>query len=154
MDTQDQPQRLKDVISSYAGKEGALVPVLQEAQRIYGYLPAEAERLISDGLGIPLARVIGVRSFYAYFYSTKVGKYVIRVCKSSSCHVNRSAATLKAFEEALDIKPGETTADGKFYLETCGCLGICDLAPALIVNDQIFGPVNPIDVASILSRFA
>jgi len=153
MEALDRTQRLRDVIDSYTGNEGALLPVLQEAQSIFGYLPRDAEALIADGLGIPLAHVIGVRSFYAFFYGEQVGRYVVRVCKSSSCHVSRSASILRAFEEALGVKAGETTPDGKFSLETCGCLGVCDLSPAVMINDRIFGPVYPEDIKKVLAQF-
>lgn len=153
MEVLDRMQKLKDVITSYTGSEGALLPVLQEAQKIYGYLPREAETLIADGLGVPLVKVISVRSFYAYFYGEKVGRYIIRVCKSSSCHINQSAATLQAFENSLNIKSGDTTSDGKFSLETCGCLGVCEMSPAVMINDQIFGPVYAENVESLLAQF-
>ena len=153
MKTFDQTEKLKEVIAAYSDVEGALVQVLQKAQEIYGFLPSEAERLIADGLGISLARVVGVRSFYAYFYNGAAGKNIIRLCKSSPCHVNNSSATLSAFENALGIKAGETTADNKFHLETCGCLGICDKSPAVTINGNVFGPIYPEDVASVLEQY-
>lgn len=148
--TLEQEDKLKDEINKYKEIPGGLIPLLQKVQDIYGYLPLEVQKKIAEGLKIPLARVSGVQSFYAFFTEQKCGKYVIRCCTSAPCHLNNANKTLQAFEETLGITVGETTLDGRYTLETIGCLGICDRAPAVMINDNIFGPVYPEDIETVL----
>ena len=149
----EQETKLREIIAGHKGKPGALLPVLQKAQKLYGYLPVEVQTIVAADLNLPLAEVAGVVSFYAFFTDEKCGRYIIRMCKSAPCHVKSAAATLKAFKDTLGIEVGETTPDGKFTLVTCECLGICDRAPAAIVNDAVFGPILPEDAAKFLAQF-
>jgi NADP-reducing hydrogenase subunit HndA len=144
--------KLREIIGSYKGTQGALMPVLQKAQELYGYLPIQVQKIIAEGLNLPLAQVAGTLSFYSFFTSEKCGNYIIRVCKSAPCHINGATSTLRAFEDALGIKPGETTPDGKFTLLTSECLGICDRAPAIMVNNEVFGPILTGDAANFLAQ--
>lgn len=144
---------LREAISSFSHRRDCLIQILEKAQQIYQYLPLEAEKMIAEELGIPLAYVVSVSSFYSFFHSDSASLYVIRVCTSTPCYVNKANKTLEAVEEALQIRAGETTADGRFRLETCGCLGACDKAPAIMVNEQLFGPVIPEDVKQMLACF-
>ena len=151
--TAQQETKLREFIAEYKDVPGALLPVLEKAQEACGYLPMEALEIIADGLDIPLSKVAGTAGFYSFLSSEKCGRYVIRMCKSAPCQVNGTAATLKALEDALGIKAGETTPDGKFTLQTYDCLGLCDRAPAVMVNDEVFGPVFSEDVPEFLARF-
>ena len=143
--------RLSEVLNAYRNHPGSLLPVLQQAQKIYGYITIEAQRSISSGLGIPLAEVAGTLSFYRYFAQKKQGGYVIRVCRSAPCHVNAAGATLRAFEDALGICAGETTTCGRFMLEVCECLGMCERSPAVMVNGEVHGPVRAEDAAALVA---
>lgn len=151
--TAQQETKLREIMAEYKDVRGALLPMLEKAQVTCGYLPIEALEIIADGLGIPLSKVAGTAGFYSFLSSEKCGRYVIRMCKSAPCHVNGAAATLKALEDALGIKVGETTPDGKFTLQTDDCLGICDRAPAVMVNDEVFGPVFLEAVPKFLAGF-
>jgi NADP-reducing hydrogenase subunit HndA len=151
--TPEQEAKLQETIASYKDVKGALLPVLRKAQDLYGYVPVEVQKIVAEGLGLPPAQVAGTLSFYSFFTSEKCGRYIIRMCKSAPCHLREAALTLQAFENALGIKAGGTTPDGKFTLVTCECLGICDRAPAVMVNDEVFGPVLSGDVAEFLAQF-
>lgn len=149
----EQDAALAAVIEEHKTKEGTLIAVLQEAQRIYGWLPLEVQKTIADGLGLPLSQVTGVESFYTFFNNEPYGRHIIRMCKSAPCHVNGAQETLKALEDALGIKVGGTTEDGKFSLLLCDCLGVCDKSPAVLIDDEVFGPVTPENVPNLLKRF-
>jgi NADH:ubiquinone oxidoreductase subunit E len=151
--TPEQEAKLREIIAEHKDMQGGLMPLLQKAQELYGYLPIEVQKSVAEGLNLPLAEVAGVVSFYAFFTDEQYGRYIIRMCKSAPCHVKTAAATLRAFKSALGIKAGETTPDGKFTLVTCECLGLCDRAPAVMVNKEVFGPILPEDAAKFLAQF-
>jgi NADH:ubiquinone oxidoreductase subunit E len=144
---------LRDVIQAHADQPGALMPVLQAAQELYGYLPVDVQKTIAEGLGLPLSQVTGVVGFHDFLKADKGARYTIRACRNLPCHVRAAKETLEAFEKILGIMAGETTADGKFELVACDCLGVCDKSPAVMVNGTVFGPIRPSEVASFLSRF-
>jgi len=146
-------ERIKEIIAENRRIAGALLPVLQRIQEIYGWLPPAALEAVAEGLDIPPAEVVGTVSFYSFLNTEKPGTYIIRVCKSAPCHIQGTAATIEALEKCLGIKVGDTTSDGKFTLRACECLGICDRAPAVMVNEEVFGPVRAGDVADLLSKF-
>jgi len=131
----------------------ALIPVLQEAQAHYGYLPELVLEEIARRLGLPLSTVYGVVTFYAQFHLTPRGRHTVRSCQGTACHVKGGRAILAAAERALGVKPGETTHDMRFTLETVACLGTCFLAPAIMVDDQYFGNLTARDVESVLEQF-
>jgi NADP-reducing hydrogenase subunit HndA len=151
--TPQQETKLREIITEYKDVPGALLPVLEKAQEARGYLPMEALEIIANGLELPLSKVAGTAGFYSFLSSEKCGRYVIRMCKSAPCHVNGAAATLKALEDTLGIKVGETAPDGRFTLQTVDCLGLCDKAPSVMVNDEAFGPVFSEDVPEFLAGF-
>ena len=130
-----------------------LIGVLQEVQGRFGYLPPAALEEISQRARLPLARIYGVVSFYAQFYTEPRGRHTIRCCRGTACHVKGSGPVLSAVQRALGIKEGETTPDLKFYLETVACLGTCFLAPAMMIDNQYFGRLTPQRVASILRSY-
>ena len=151
--TPEQEAALTAVIEKYKPIPGTLITVLQEAQRIYGWLPLEVMGKIAEGLDLPLSQVAGVESFYTFFNNEPYGEHIIRMCKSAPCHVNGAAETLEALKNALGIDVGGTTADGKFSRLLCDCLGVCDKSPAVLIGDEVFGPVHPEDVPALLAKF-
>lgn len=145
--------RLDSVFEKHRGEEGALIPVLQEAQGIYGYLSKELLATIAKRLNIPLSRVFGVVTFYAQFYTTPRGRYTVRVCRGTACHVRGGKSVLKAVQQALGIGEGETTPDFKFTFETVACLGACALSPVLLVNKNYYGKLTPAKVQKVLKQY-
>ena len=144
---------LDKVLAKYAGKKGALIPVLQAAQDIYGYLPAEVLKEISAQLKIPLSKIYGVVTFYAQFHLNPRGRNIIRVCLGTACHVRGGAKISEAVTKAVGIKDGETTEDLRFTFESVACLGACGLAPVMMVNDDTHGRLTPDIVADLLERY-
>jgi NADH-quinone oxidoreductase subunit E len=134
----------------YDGAPGELIPLLQSAQDHFGYIPRGAIRRIAGVTGIPESEVFGVITFYNQFRLRPVGKYVIRVCCGTACHVSRSKMLLEAIEGELGIEVGDTTEDGLFTLLTVACLGCCSLAPVMMVNDETHGKLTPAAVRRLL----
>lgn len=145
---------LDEILTKYEGVKGALIPVLQDAQHAYGYLSREVIQQVSLKMDIPISQIYGVVTFYSQFHLNPRGKYIIRVCQGTACHVRGAKGILKALEDALKIAPGSTTADLKFTLETVACIGACGLAPVLMVNDDTHGRLTPEAVTQILARYA
>jgi len=145
--------KLQERIRAYRSENGALIPVLQEAQEIYGYLPEEVMEMISREMKIPVARVYGTATFYSQFRFIPIGRNVIRICMGTACHVRGALKVLKTMEKELGIKAGETTGDGKFTLETVACIGACGLAPVISINNKIYGNMTPQMVSEILEEF-
>ena len=132
---------------------GALIPVLHEAQEIYGYLPIEVQTMIAEGLDVPLSKVYGVVTFYAQFSLYPKGKYNIAVCLGTACYVKGSGDIIDKFKQILNIDVGECTPDGKFSLEATRCIGACGLAPVLTVNEEVYGRLTVDDVEDILAKY-
>ena len=151
--TKEQEKELKNFISEHKNDHGPLIMIMQEAQRIYGYLPIEVQEMISKGLNIPMEKVYEVVTFYAQFNLVPRGKYHISVCLGTACYVKGSQKILDAIEQKLNIKSGECTTDRKFSLDSCRCLGACGLAPVMKVNDEVFGKLTPDKVPQILASF-
>lgn len=153
MFSQEQLDRLNKVIDEWKNKRGALIPVLQQAQDIIGYLPIEIQQIIADGLGISLAEVYAVATFYAQFNLNPIGKHKISVCMGTACYVKGSKAILDELAKELDIEPGETTKDGVFTLQATRCLGACGLAPVMVIDDDVYGRLVPASVKDILAKY-
>lgn len=151
--TAEQEAELKAQIEEHKGQPGALMPVLQAAQNIYGYLPIEVQKMVAEGLGVALSDVYGVATFYAQFSLQPKGEYKISVCLGTACYVKGSGAIFDLFSEKLGIKNGECTPDGKFSLDACRCIGACGLAPVLTVNDEVYGKLTNDDVDKILEKY-
>jgi len=151
--TPEQEEKLKAVIAKYQGVPGATMPVMQEAQEIYGYLPIEVQKMIADGMGIALEEVYGIASFYSQFKLNPNGEVAIAVCLGTACYVKGSGDILERLEERLGIKSGETSSDGKFSLEATRCIGACGLAPVLTINDEVYGRLKKEDVDKILEKY-
>ncbi len=146
--------KMEDVLQKYRGEDGTLIPVLQEAQSLYGYLPEEVLARISQALRIPLSRIYGVVTFYAQFYLTPRGRHTVRVCRGTACHVRGGKNIRKAVQQFLGIEENETTPDFKFTFETVACLGACALAPVLLVGKNYYGKLTPAKVEKVLKQYA
>ncbi len=146
-------ERLDEVIAEYKDKPGALIPVLQYAQGIFGYLPEVALKRIALGLRKPYSEGAGVGGFYSYFSTVPRGKNLIRVCLGTACYVRGGKQVLEAIKTRLGIDVGETTEDRLFSLEVARCFGACGLAPAMSIGDEVFKRVRPARIPEILSRY-
>jgi len=146
--------KLERLLEDYeVGDESLLIPLLQAAQSIHGYLPMPVLERIAEHLKLPMSRVYGVATFYAQFYFTPRGRNTIRVCCGTACHVRGGKAILEALERALGVSAGETTEDLKFSLETVACLGTCFLSPVMMINDEYFGKLTPSKAEEILKQY-
>ncbi len=146
--------KLEPVFAEYAGKDGSLITILQKTQEIFGYLPQEALMRISLETGIAPAKIMGVATFYTQFRLKPVGKYLVMVCQGTACHVNSSEKIAAALADELEIADGETTKDGLFTLKNVACLGCCSLAPAMMINDRVYGSLTPDKVREIVRELA
>lgn len=145
----------QQIFSHYAKRDkSALIPLLQEVQDIYGYLPEDALKEVADYVGLPLSRVYGVATFYNMFRLMPLGENVIRVCRGTACHVKNSANLLFALENTLGIKAGETTRDRKFTIELVNCIGACSIAPVITVNDDYHGRITTKDIPTIIKKYS
>ena len=146
-------QSLRLFIAENKDVQGPLMPIMQEAQGLFGYLPFEAQTLIADSLGIPVSDVYGVATFYAQFSLQPKGEHVISVCTGTACYVKGAQAVLDEVEKLLGIKAGETTADGKFTIQDTRCLGCCGLAPVMVISGDVYGRLVPADIKGILEKY-
>ncbi|HWI65132.1 MAG TPA: NADH-quinone oxidoreductase subunit NuoE [Symbiobacteriaceae bacterium] len=142
---------LKAFLAVHAGRSNMLIPALQHAQALFGYVPPEAMFLIAERLSVPYARVYGVATFYAQFRLQPAGRRTVRVCMGTACHVRGASSVLAAWSEALDVKPGATTTDGEVTLEQVSCLGACGLAPTVMVDATTHGRLTPGKVKQVVA---
>ncbi|MBE6551878.1 MAG: NADH-quinone oxidoreductase subunit NuoE [Ruminococcaceae bacterium] len=150
--TKEQETKLYESIAAHKHIDGCLMPILQDAQNIYGYLPIEVQKMIADALDIPLSEVYGVATFYGQFSLSPKGEYVISICTGTACYVKGAKPIVDEVEKELGIKVGETTEDGKFSIQDTRCLGCCGLAPVLLVNEKVYGRITEKDVKGILEE--
>jgi NADH-quinone oxidoreductase subunit E len=139
-----------EVLDQYKTQRGAVIPVLQKVQEIYGWLPKEALELVSREMRVPLSRIYGVVTFYSQFYLTRRGRHIVRQCDGTACHVKGAARIVDAVQNHLGIKAGETTPDYRVTFEVVYCLGSCGLAPVAMVDDQVIGHLVPEKMVKIL----
>ena len=151
--TPEQEQELNKVIEEHKTQRGGLMPVLQEAQEIYGYLPQEVQKMVAAGLNISLSEVYGVVTFYSQFSLEPKGKYKVSVCLGTACYVKGADKVLEEVENKLSIKSGDCSEDGLFSIDATRCVGACGLAPVLLVNDDVYGKVTVEEVAGILKKY-
>lgn len=151
--TKEQEEQLKAVIAKHKGQPGATIPVLHEAQNIYGYLPIEVQKMISEGLDVPLAEIYGIVTFYTQFSLNPKGQFEIGVCLGTACYVKGSGDILEKIKSILGIDVGECTPDGKFSLTATRCVGACGLAPVVTINEDVYGRLGVDDVADILKKY-
>jgi NADH-quinone oxidoreductase subunit E len=143
-------ERLGTVFSSYNGKENELIPILQQVQEEFGYLPRKAIAEIAEFISVPESRVYSVATFYAQFRFTPIGRNRVMACRGTACHVRGGPRILEELEKQLGIKEGETTPDMQFSLETVACIGACGLAPTMMINKSTYGHLTTERVSEIL----
>lgn len=151
--TAEQEAQLRAMVDQLKDTKGALMPIMQKAQDIYGYLPIEVQTIISDMTGIPLEKIYGVATFYSQFSLYPKGQYTISVCLGTACYVKGSGEILDKITEILGLPSGSTTPDGKYSLEATRCIGACGLAPVLTVNNEVYGRLTKDDVEDILAKY-
>ena len=147
----DTKEQLSEILSHYTGQRDELIPILQEAQERFGYLPEGVMSGIAKFLRLSESTVFGVATFYAQFKFTPTGKRIVKVCRGTACHVRGGARILREVEKRLGIKPGETTSDFEYTLETIACFGSCALAPVTVVNKNVYGRMTAPKVGQILA---
>ena len=151
--TAAQEAELKAFIDEHKADKTNLMVVMQKAQDIYGYLPFEVQKMIADGMEVPLEKVYGVATFYAQFNLSPKGKYNVSVCLGTACYVKGSGAIFDKLQEKLGIGPDECTADGKYSLTASRCVGACGLAPVMLVGEDVYGRMTPSQVAEVLAKY-
>ena len=152
-DKKDKYAQLQQVIAELKDQPGALMPVLQKAQGIFGCVPMDVQKIIAEGLGVTLSEVYGVATFYSQFRLEPQGKYVISVCLGTACYVKGSQKVLDRLSEELKTPVGKTTADGLFTLNATRCLGACGLAPVMTIDSEVYGRLTPDQVPAILEKY-
>jgi NADH:ubiquinone oxidoreductase subunit E len=145
--------QLDDVLQDYAGIAGALIPVLQIAQTMFGYLPEQALKKIALALGKPFSEVAGVVSFYSFFSTVPRGKHLVRVCLGTACYVRGGKEILASLKQAMNVEVGETTSDRLFSLDVGRCFGACGLAPVIMIDDDVHQRVKPTQIGKILDQY-
>ena len=151
--TKEQEEKLMAVIAELKDQPGALMPIMQKAQDIYGYLPIEVQTMISEAMNVPLEKIYGIATFYAQFTLSPKGKYRISVCLGTACYVKGAQGIYDKLVELLGIEEGECTPDGTFSLEACRCVGACGLAPVMMINDDVYGRLTPDMLPDILAKY-
>jgi NADH-quinone oxidoreductase subunit E len=146
-------ERLSSILSSYAGKRSDIIPILQEIQESYGYLPPSVLQTLSSCTGIAASWIYGVATFYEQFHLEPHGRHTIKCCRGTACHVKGSQGIIRAISRVLGVQEGETTEDMRFTFETVACLGTCFLAPVMMVNNDYYGHLAPNKVGDILERY-
>jgi len=146
-------QELQSYIDLHKSDKGPLMPIMQKAQELFGYLSLETQSVIADGLGIPVSEVYGVATFYAQFSLEPKGEYVIGVCTGTACYVKGAQAVLEEVEKVLGVPKGKTTSDGRFTIQDTRCIGCCGLAPVMVINDDVYGRLVPSDIPGIIEKY-
>ncbi len=147
--------QLDAILGMYRGKPGILIPLMQEAQNLLGYLSKDAMRYIAQKMNIPAADIYGVATFYSMFKLKPQGKHIVRICKGTACHVSDADGIKEALVEAMQLEKGEdTTKDMNFTLMEVACLGCCSLAPVIMIDDTTYGKLTPEAIPGILERYA
>ena len=145
--------KIKEIIDAYKGRKGILIPLLQDIQKEYGYVPNEAVKLIAKIFEMYPSEIYGVLTFYTQFYTSPRGKHTIKVCQGTACHVMGGKALLDYISDTLEISDGETTADGLFSLERVACLGCCGMAPVIMIDEDFYGGCDFKKVDQILEKY-
>lgn len=143
-----------EIIARYAGEKGALIPILQQAQEVFGFLPRSVMRHIAQKTNTPLQQVFGVATFYSQFYLHRRGKYVIQQCDGTACHVRGASKIIDAVGNEFQLHPGETSEDYTFTYEVVYCLGSCGLAPVAVINDRVMGRLLPKDLVQTIRNLS
>lgn len=146
-------QQLQEIFKKYKNTRGALIPVLHEAQELYGYLPLSVQKKISEGMNVPLTEIYGVVTFYTQFSLNPKGRFKIQVCLGTACYVKGASQILDKLKEKLGVDVGNCTEDGKFSLEACRCIGACGLAPVIMINDDVYGRLTADEIEGIIEKY-
>ena len=146
-------KQIIEIISRYKDERTPLMMILSDIQKEFGYIPLEVQELVSEKIGVPVAEIYGVVTFYSFFSLNPKGKYVIGVCLGTACYVKGSQQVIDKFSEILDIKAGETSKDGLFTLDALRCIGACGIAPALTINGKVYPKVQVSDVPGIVQEY-
>ena len=149
----EREKKLQEIIDKHKNTKGALIPVLHEAQELYGYLPMSVQEKIAEGLNVSLEEIYGIVTFYTQFSLNPKGKYQINVCLGTACYVKGANQILEKLQEKLGIHVGECTEDGLFSLDGCRCIGACGLAPVIMINDEVYGRLVPDQIEGILDKY-
>ncbi len=145
--------KIEEIINQHRGNQNALIMVLHKAQNLFGYLPGRVQEMVSLGLGVPLSEVYGVATFYAFFSMVPKGRHEIKVCLGTACYVRGGQKIVEYLEKGLGVRVGDTTKDRRFSLNEVRCVGACSLAPAVLVNDDVYAQVDPAKVDEILVKY-
>jgi NADH-quinone oxidoreductase subunit E len=145
-------QALENFLNEFKGKKYPVIPILQKAQNLYGYLPKQVMLAISESTGIPLSQLMGVATFYAQFRLTRQGRNLIRICDGTACHVRGAPKSVEAVEKALEVQAGGTSPDYKYSMEIVYCLGSCGLAPVAVINEKVYGQIEPGKIVDQLKK--
>ncbi len=151
--TKEQEAKLLAVIAELKDVPGSMMPILQQAQDIYGYLPIEVQKIIARETGVSLEEIYGITTFYSQFKLNPNGKYAIAVCLGTACYVKGAQELIDAISKELGIAAGETSSDGKYSLEATRCIGACGLAPVLSINGDVYGRLTAKDIPGILAKY-
>ena len=146
-------QQIANIIDLYKDKSGSLIQVLHLAQQLYGFLPLDLQKIVADGMQIPLSTVSGVVSFYSFFSTTPKGDHIIRVCMGTACYVRGGKKLVESLINTLGVDVGGTTEDRLFTLEIARCIGACGLAPAMMIGDKVYKQVTPAKLGAILAAY-
>lgn len=151
--TAEQEKQLRELIASHKDEEGALMPILQGAQEIYGYLPVEVQTIIAQEMDIPLADVFGVASFYSMFTLNPKGEIAVAVCLGTACYVKGAGDIINKISEIIGVEIGATSSDGRYSLDATRCIGACGLAPVMTVNNEVYGRLTVSQAADIMKKY-
>ncbi|MBC7317862.1 NADH-quinone oxidoreductase subunit NuoE [Candidatus Bipolaricaulota bacterium] len=147
-------EKVRELVRPYRGKPTELIQALHRVQSVLGWLPREAQEAVAEVLGVPASQVRGVVTFYHFFRTKPAGKHTIRVCLGTACHVRGGERVLNAICDELEVKPGETSVDGKFSVEVVRCLGCCGLAPVMMIDEEVYGRLDPTKARRIVREFS
>jgi len=151
--TKEQEEKLIAVINAHKDIKGSMMPILQQAQEIYGYLPIEVQKIIARETGASVEEIFGIVTFYSQFKLNPNGKYAIAVCLGTACYVKGAQELLDAIEAEIGVAAGDTSPDGKYSVEATRCIGACGLAPVLTVNGEVYGRLTKKDIPGILAKY-
>lgn len=146
-------KKIDEIVSSFPREKSSILAIMQDIQKEFNYLPREGMVKISDHVNVPISRVYSMATFYKAFSLVPKGRYTIKVCDGTACHIKGSNVLLNQLNKVLDITAGETTADGLFSIETVNCLGACALAPVMVINDKVYPKVTSSAIADIIKSY-
>lgn len=147
-------EKLEKIAKKYKNVECGIISALHEVQDTYGYISSTAQKYLSKELNVPMSEIYGIITFYSRFSLVPKGKYNIQVCMGTACYVKGSEKVLNRFKEKLGIKEGETTSDGKFSIESVRCIGACGLAPAIVINEEVYGKMDEKKVDELIEKYS